>query len=151
VSAAERTIAALVDTLLPGDGDFPPASSVDTHELVLERLDDAERTRITAALGEGFSELDASRRVDAVGQLERDDPDRFAALLTTTYLSYYQRPAVAAVIRAQGTPYNDTPLPGGYGLPAFDAAKDAPGHARGGYVETSAITPIPRPAGLADD
>jgi hypothetical protein len=142
-------LAALADTLIPGDGEFPSASAVGAHGLLVERLRerlgpqaiDLLLRALRVASGGSLVDLAESVRVDAVRRLERDEPDLFAVVRTALYYSYYQSPLVIAVIRGLGFAYNDAPQPLGYALDPFDSTpgKDAPADPRGVYIPTHAI------------
>lgn len=138
-----------VDTLLPGDADFPKASAVDIHVMLVRRW--AERHGLgglveafgrMAEPGGPLREAASEKRSAVVEAFAADSPDRFAALRRIVYLSYYETPAVVAVIAGLGHDYRAAPQPEGYALAAFDAGADAPGHGRGGYVATAAVSRV---------
>lgn len=146
-------LGAVADTLLPGDGLFPPASAVGAHGLLAERL--RERLgvegldRFTAALAaasddRSFAALAGGDRAAAVRRLEEEDPELFALLRTILYYAYYQSPLVVRAVRALGWDYNDAPQPLGYDLAAFDPTPGAnlPATPRGSYKRTEEITRI---------
>lgn len=142
-------LAALVDTLLPGDEDFPPASSIGTHRLLADRI----RARygeqklqdildLITACGGPLEPLDGNARVEAVRRLEREHGGEFAQLRNIAYLSYYESADVIQVIKSLGHDYHAAPQPEGYRLAAFDPARDAPAHKRGHYIATDAVSPV---------
>jgi hypothetical protein len=145
------TLAAFVDTLLPGDDLFPPASAAGTHGLLAERIrqhfgsDGIARLVADLAAG-GVPLLDAApeRRVEAVRRLEREQPDDFAFLRMAAYLAYYQTPPVIDAIRALGYDYHDAPQPRGYSMPAFDVTPgvNVPTNPRGSFKATESIERI---------
>ncbi len=154
---AAATLAAFVDALIPGDGHFPPASTVGAQALLADRLRDRlgpegvasvlERLRIECG---SFADASAEARRDAVARFAAEAPDLFAFARMAVYLGYYASPAVAAAIRALGHDYNDAPQPRGYPLPPFDPTPgaDIPAQPRGFYKATADVAPID-PAALA--
>lgn len=135
-------LAALVDTMIPGDELFPSAAAVGTHGLVGPRLRQLlgrdGLARLSAALGP-LAALDRGGRETAIARLESADPELFAALRMTVYLSYYEQPAVVDAVRAMGHDYNDAPQPDGYALPPFDPDQDLPKRPRGAFVPTAEV------------
>lgn len=154
-AAIAAALTAFVDVLIPGDGDFPPASAAGTHGLVFERIRQryghAAFPRIAAVLDrEGpFAGLPPERRVALVAEFEQSDPELFTALRFATYFAYYQTPPVIATLQALGHDYNDSPQPLGYELPPFDPAKHLPATSRGRYKRTEEVTRLDLSA-LAD-
>ncbi len=109
-------LTALLDILLPGDGDFPAASATSlparlrTHE------------RFAGTIPTILNALPDHIATDAVRAVEAAQPAAFAALLTGVYSLYYTDPGVAAAL-AHLTGYETRPpQPKGYDLPAFDSA-----------------------------
>jgi hypothetical protein len=150
-AATAATLAAFVDTLIPGDDLFPAASTVGTQGHLADRLRAlvgpdavAEAVSPLDADGRPFVSLSPEERVAAVRRLESDEPEQFALLRSTTYYAYYASPTVVECIRALGFVYNHAPQPEGYELPPFDPAPgaDAPLHPRGHYKRTDEMTPI---------
>ena len=145
------TLAAFVDTLLPGDDLFPAASAAGTHGLLADRvrkmLGNEALTDLVTALthdGKSLPRQAAEERLASVRRLEQDLPDRFAFLRAATYYAYYQSPSVTAAIRALGHDYHDAPQPLGYALAPFDPTPgvDAPAVPRGWYKRTEDVTRI---------
>ena len=139
-------LGALVDVLIPGDDMFPAASTVGAQAKLIERLDrlmrDGAHLRLLQALAEAggpLRALAADRRADVVRRVETGEPALFAAALRAACLSYYENPAVHAVIRSLGHPYNTRLLPDGYDVPPFDPAVDAPTHGRGRCIATGDV------------
>ena len=143
---------ALVDTLIPGDGEFPPASAVGAHGLLAERLRERHGAQalvellraLRAAAGGALADLAGDARVDAMRRFELDEPEFFAIVRTALYYSYYQSPLVVAAIRALGFAYNDAPQPLGYALEPFDPTpgKSAPAQPRGTFIATRDVRRI---------
>jgi hypothetical protein len=142
------TLAALVDTLIPGDDDFPSASLAGTHGLVFNRIrqqlgNGAFQQLISALRRYGdFVTSSPDDRVSAVSGLQLDEPELFSFLRFATYLSYYEAPPVIAALQALGHDYNDAPQPLGYKLPPFDPAIHVPANRRGSYKKTEEIARI---------
>jgi hypothetical protein len=116
-------IGTLLDTLLPGDAGFPPASATD----LAARLAAHDRFGPTLApvvdrLPPDFPALSPATRIEAVRAVEAAAPAAFAALITGVYSLYYTHPAVAAAIAAGTGHAARPPQPGGHVLAAFDPA-----------------------------
>lgn len=108
------TLTALLDVLLPGDGDFPPASATSLPARLLAH------PRFASTVAPVLNALTDGITADRVRGVERDQPAAFAALLTGVYSLYYTDPGVAAAL-ARLTGYQTRPpQPEGYHLPAFD-------------------------------
>jgi hypothetical protein len=135
-------MAAVCDTLLPGDGKYPSASLTGTHGIVASRL----RARYDAQVfenmardldveGTQFVGLDEDGRVAALTVLQADKPEFFAFLLAATYLAYYATPPVIEAIRLDRHIYNDAPLPLGYELTpfSFTPGVDVPRDPKGSF------------------
>jgi hypothetical protein len=146
---ASAELVALVDTLIPGDGQFPAASAVGVHGVVTLRWRDLMGADALATLGAALDRhggplaaLDGDGRAAVLRRLEFAEPLLFAALRMTVYLAYYEQPSVTAQVRALGFAYNEAPLPDGYALDPFDPAEDAPKHRRGRFVATEAVARV---------
>ncbi|HEY8446028.1 MAG TPA: gluconate 2-dehydrogenase subunit 3 family protein [Thermomicrobiales bacterium] len=149
-----RTLAAFVETLLPGDDRFPPASAVGAQELLADRLRErfgasavqelAQRLDARCSPGVSFAEADPSQRTEAVRRLQEEEPGYFSFLYSATCYAYYASPVVTAAIRALGHEYNDAPQPEGYALPPFDFTPgvNVPRNPRGFYKQTNLIERI---------
>jgi hypothetical protein len=140
------SLAALLEVLLPGDELFPCGSTLGLedllHDRLLESIGPADLDALTAALaaaGAPFASLSPAGRVPVVARLQREHPALFDQLAKTVYLTYYQAPAVQDAIRALGFAYNPTPLPAGYEVGRFDAARDTPRHGRGRFLATDEV------------
>jgi hypothetical protein len=146
-----RLLATFVDALIPGDSDFPPASTVGVQAVLAARLRErvagdapARLTGLLAAALSGAADTEA-----AVRTIEAQEPGLFNAALTAAYFAYYESPAVIRVLRALGHDYNDAPLPRGYPMTPFDPARDAPTHRRGHWVATDAVRRVALDPGKA--
>jgi hypothetical protein len=113
-------IAAVVDTLLPGDGVLPSgtaaglplAAYAESHRPVLDA--------VAAHAGgiESFIRADEAARATVARAVERAMPDAFRALLTTVLSDYYEsEPALAAL----GWPMHP-PQPMGHAIAAMEGA-----------------------------
>jgi predicted dehydrogenase len=141
-----KELAALVDVLVPGDGEFPMASTVGVQAKLADRLivlrgEGAlvELIEALAASGGPLQGLDEAERMAVVARLERERPDDFLRVRNLTYLAYYESPAVHQVIRSMGFIYNAIPLPQGYAVGRFDPGTDMPHHGRGRFVMTDEV------------
>jgi hypothetical protein len=145
-----RLLAALVQTLLPGDSGWPSGTMVGVQALLATRLiqergEDALET-LVAALGDDVGALlsdDEEGRVAAVSSWEKRDKDLFGFVRDAAFMAYYESPVVVAAINAHGHPYRLVPHITGYGLPPFDLERDRPRHGRGAWIPTNAIKRIP--------
>jgi len=136
-------IAAFVDALLPGDGEFPPASAVGAHGILASRLRETVGPGAVEALALAFTSrggLDAPQAAAAAMELE--EPALFDTVLMALYYAYYETPAVIAAIRSMGIVYNDAPQPQGYAMRPFDPAIDLPKERRGHFVPTEAVARV---------
>lgn len=118
-----RMIGALLDTLLPGDADFPAASATDLGARLLahDRFGPTPGP-VTDRLPADFADLAPPARVAAVAAAEAADPAAFAALMTGVYSLYYTHPLVAAAIQSATGHAARPPQPQGHALAPFDPA-----------------------------
>lgn len=140
-----NTLAAFVDVLIPGDADFPSASSAGTHGLTAERIRAAQTTAGVIALADALNANGpflTGDRVAAVAAFEAADPARFVFARFATYLAYYQTPAVILALQRLGHDYHDAPQPLGYVMAPFDPAVHTPKNSRGTYKKTDEIAPL---------
>jgi hypothetical protein len=141
-----NAIMGFAEVLLPGDGEFPSATASGMAGLLLSRLrgagdgtlPDRLHAAITAA-GGPLAPLSPSERHALVARIEANERKLFDEVRKIVYLTYYEQATVVAAIRALGTPYNWAPLPEGYAPEPFDAAIDAPKHARGHWTPTEQV------------
>jgi hypothetical protein len=103
-------LTALLDTLLPGDADWPAAGSLEAIDVK------AEAAPILAALPAGFSAGDE----DTLRAVEAEHPAAFERLVSAVYLAYYTHPTVRAVLERVTGYEARPPQPLGYDLPPFD-------------------------------
>ena len=144
--ALAAELAALVDALVPGDGEFPCASMVGVQAKLIDRLivmrgegAMAELIEALGACGGPLDRLDDDGRTTLLARFEREQPDYFLLVRNIVYLSYYESPAVHEMIRAMGFIYNAIPLPTGYDVGKFDPVVDMPRHGRGHFVHTHEV------------
>ena len=142
---AAGLLAALVDTLMPGDSQWPAASVVGVQCVLVSRLlqerGEAELAKVVDALGPVASD-DEELRVAAVAAWEARDKDLFGWVRDAVYLAYYESPFVVQAINARGHTYKLVPHVTGYRLPRFDPDRDTPTHRRGGWVPTDGVRPV---------
>lgn len=143
--ALAAELAALVDMLVPGDGEFPCASEIGVQAKLADRLMVMRGQGAVQALSEALAAcggplapLGKDARNAVLTRIERERPDDFLLIRNIVYLSYYESPAVQDMIRAMGFTYNTTPLPAGYAVGRFDPA-DTPRHGRGRFVGTKEV------------
>ena len=143
---AAGLLAALVDTLIPGDAGWPAAATVGVQSelatrLVQERGEDGLAKVLDALGGETAALLsgDEPARVAAMAAWEARDKDLFGWVRDVVYLAYYENPVVVRAINAHGHLYKLVPHVTGYKLPRFDAARDTPQHGRGAWTPTGAV------------
>lgn len=112
---------ALLDTLIPGDADFPAASAVGLHDALAghERFA-APYVDVLVLLTGGFDTGSNENRNKTLSTIEETHPELFNALIVGVYSLYYTRPAVAAVIETLTGHSARPPQPSGHALPPFD-------------------------------
>ncbi len=145
-----RLLAALVETLLPGDDGWPSGSLVGVQavlamRLVQERGEDAVDS-VIQSLGDDAAPLladDEDARVAAVAAWEARDKTLFGFVRDAVYMAYYENPVVVQAINAHGHQYKLIPHVTGYMLPRFDLARDTPTHGRGKWIPTDAVQRVP--------
>jgi hypothetical protein len=144
--AKAAVLADFVDTLIPGDEFWPPASTIGIQGLLAARLLDLNGEQavegLIAALemcGGPFAGKSEEERVAIVEHFERDHPSLFALVREAAYFAYYENPLIVDHIRAKGHSYRARPHLSGYALPSFDIVRDKPSHQRGGYVATDSV------------
>jgi hypothetical protein len=137
-----ETLAAFVDTLLPGDDLFPPASAVGAQALLAERI----RQRFGGSgVADVVSRLTSGGEMnEVIVRLEREETALFAFLYAATCFAYYQSPAVIEAIRTLGHDYKDAPQPEGYEMPKFDFTPgvNVPMNPRGTHKWTDWLEPV---------
>ena len=116
-------LAAVIDTLLPGDAVLPSGTAAglplpayaESHRPVLEAI------AAQAGGPESYIRADEAARTNAVGAMERAMPDPFSALLTAALSDYYES---EPVLTALGWPTHP-PQPAGHAPAAMDDATAA--------------------------
>lgn len=124
-----RTLAAMMDRLIPPVGDLPAAGQMGLAAKVEERARRAPSLRSALAsildavsldmavhASGGFNAITEERRDEVLKLIESTMPQRFTTFLQLVYTVYYMEPAVQARIGWSGRP----PQPGGFELPPFD-------------------------------
>jgi len=112
---------ALLDTLIPGDDNFPSAGSLGLHEALLahDRFG-APYSAASDLLPEGFADLPSEARAHYVTEIEAREPDLFNGLIVGVYSLYYTHAAVSAVIERLTGHTARPPQPDGHPLEPFD-------------------------------
>jgi hypothetical protein len=111
-------LAAVIDTLLPGDDALPsgtrarldPAAYAGSHGAVFDAI------AAQAGGGELFVRADESARCEVLKSVERALPDAFRALLVVVLSDYYESPPVLAALGWR----IDPPQPSGHTMPRLD-------------------------------
>lgn len=109
--------AALADTLLPGDGSWPPGSCTAAVGAIL-----GAAPELDGLVDEAFTDLDGDGREAALRAAERTAPATADRLVEVAYTAYYTDPAVVAVLAAEHGYPPRPPQPLGYELPPFNEA-----------------------------
>lgn len=125
----------LVDAMIPGDGQFPAASAVGIHGILLHRLREIDGVTAYANL---LRQIGDDAGEAALQRLTVQAPDYLARLRMIVFLAYYEQPAVIEAVRALGVTYRDAPQPQGYDLPPFDIEIDLP-KISGHYLTTAEL------------
>lgn len=120
----------LLDTLLPGDADFPPGRGIAARLRAHDRFGQPLEG-VLQALPDGFDQMAQADRIAAVQQAEAADPVTFDALIIGAYSLYYTDPAVAHVIGRLTGHSAAPPQPLGHALAPFDPAMVAVPAGRG--------------------
>lgn len=116
-------LAPVLDTLLPGEGPWPSAASIDLAAAIrADHAGDPEAciAEVLAALPPGFAAADAEARETMLRAVEATHSAAFERLVTLAYTAYYVAPAVRAVIERETGYENRPPQPLGYDLEPFD-------------------------------
>jgi hypothetical protein len=116
-------LAAVIDTLLPGDGVLPSgtaaglrlAAYAESHHAVLDAI--AAQTGGT----ESFIRADEAARANAVRTAERSMPDAFRAFLMAALSDYYESEPALAALGWRSEP----PQPMGHAVAPMDEAAAA--------------------------
>jgi hypothetical protein len=131
---AEKFVAAIVDTLVPGgplaNGVKAPAASA--LEIAWHSLEERHAQVLAAIAVEGggketFSSGTVDFRTVVLKRVENEHPEELAAFITTVLTRYYEHPQVLAAFGWPSRP----PQPLGHELPPFDEELLAPVKARG--------------------
>ena len=112
----------ILNTLLPGDADWPSAASLGLAAAVRGDCDDAALAAIAGALPASFAGGDAEAREGALRAIEAAQPAAFERLVAAAYLAYYTEPRVRVVIERLTGYAARPPQPLGYELEPFDEA-----------------------------
>jgi len=111
-------LAAVIDTLLPGDDALPSgtragvalATQGGVHESVLTAIS------VQAGGSDAFARATEDTRVSALRQVERADPDAFRAFVAGVLSDYYESAPVLAALGWR----TDAPQPQGHVIAAMD-------------------------------
>ncbi|MCX7301271.1 MAG: hypothetical protein NTX73_13030 [Rhodobacterales bacterium] len=112
---------ALLDTLIPGDADFPAGGRIATALAAHDRFG-PQLAAILDLLPPNFRDADPDTRFATLTALESAHPEAFGALIVAAYSLYYTDPAVIRVIGRLTGHSAAPPQPQGHALPPFDPA-----------------------------
>ena len=140
--ALAAEFAALVDLLVPGDGELPAASEVGVQAKLADRLlvvrgdgAVAELIQALAACGGPLAPLDEDGGRAVLARLERELPDYFLRCATSS-TSPTTRARRCTGDPAPGLCLQRDPAAQGLSVGRFDPATDLPRHQRGHFVPT---------------
>lgn len=130
-------LAAVLDRLLPANGELPAAGELGLAAQVEEAAQACPQVgALMDALPDGFVELAGGAKDDVLRGLEQDAPASFAELVELAYSAYYTDERVLEHIE-QSTGYPARPpQPEGYQLEPFDDAVLATIRRRGPLFRT---------------
>jgi hypothetical protein len=111
----------LLDTLIPGDTDFPRGGRIATALAAHDRFG-PQLAAILDLLPPDVRETDTATRIATLQAIESTHPEAFGALIAAVYSLYYSDPAVARVIGRLTGHSAAPPQPQGHALPPFDPA-----------------------------
>jgi hypothetical protein len=114
------SLAAVLDTLLPGDADWPAGGTLDLAATVETDVGADALRALLDRLPRDFAAGDADRREAVLRAIESDLPEVFARLVDAAYLAYYTAPRVRTVIERMTGYAARPPQPLGYELEPFD-------------------------------
>lgn len=116
-------MSAMLDTMIPGDADFPAASAIGLHAaLAAHDRFAAPYAALLAELPASFGALPQAGKVATLTDIETRHPTLFNTLTVGAYSLYYTHPQVAAVIEALTGHTARPPQPIGHPLEPFDPA-----------------------------
>ncbi len=117
---SEALHAAILDTLLPGDGDLPGAQAAGLDAKKFSALMAPLGAAILRVAGseQAFIEGNETRRAAILQSVQGELPEEFTRLLAALLPDYYEAPLV---IRAFGWTERP-PQPQGHAIPAMDAS-----------------------------
>ena len=120
-----RRLRAALTGLLPGNDAWPAAGELGVEERIAELagLDPDHPAALSTfldGLPDGFAELAAAGRHDALKAMESDEPDAFGVVMVLAYNAYYTHPEVLAVVSERTGYAARAPQPEGYELDPFD-------------------------------
>ncbi len=115
-----KDVLALLDTLLPGDADFPKGSRIARALLVHDRF--AVPVKAILAALPRLRDPRAPDRIAQLQEIEQKDPDTFSAMIVGCYSLYYTDLAVTSVLARLTGHSGAPPQPQGHALAPFDPA-----------------------------
>lgn len=115
-----KDLLTLLDTLLPGDADFPKGSRIARALLAHDRFA-APVQAIRAALPSDFATLPNEARIAQLTEIEAKNA-AFSAMIVGVYSLYYTDLAVTSVLARLTGHSGAAPQPTGHALAPFDPA-----------------------------
>jgi hypothetical protein len=131
-SEVRTALTTLADAMVPGAGDYPPASHIGVAEYIEERVDPVQHEALTRML----ADADLSDSGVWLQRLEVEDPVGMALLRYLVYTAYYRADDVVRAINRRGFDYHAAPQPYGYVVPEDIPL---PTHGRGRYTPTAEV------------
>ena len=114
-------MSALLNTLIPGDADFPTPGAVGLHHALVMHVRFAEPySQVTSLLPKGFALLSQEERSKVLIQIEQKHPSIFNRLIVGVYSLYYTNPKVAIIIQRLTGHTAHPPQPAGHQVAPFD-------------------------------
>jgi len=116
-------LAAVIDTLLPGDDTLPSATraGLDPTAYAVAHRPILDAIAARAGGPETFLRTDENARAAVLSAVERATPDAFRTLLSIVLSDYYEVPVVLTALGWRSEP----PQPKGHAIPSLDASGNA--------------------------
>jgi hypothetical protein len=133
--AVREWLALAADALVPGDGEYPPASAAQVPRFIEERASPDDLARL-ADLAQQYPLGSNEAAIAAVTALEQNDAVGFGWLREHVYHGYYASRRVLATMVERGYDYHGAPQPLGYDLPG---STPVPAGRNGSYIRTEEV------------
>ncbi len=120
----DSLLAALLDAIIPADGDLPGAGTLGLGALARADAEDGAfgvgLHRLLGALPADFGILDQDTREAALREIECVDPSAMADAVNLVYTAYYTSATVLSAVEERTGYHAEPPQPRGYRLDPFD-------------------------------